>query len=250
MAPAPVRLMYLNSLPYTEANLQQPDLWATTTHPLFFPQHAPYANTSLHPIALDPVTAKPVRGSRLSMEDFVGLRNFCLDLFTQHIVPAMERRLQALSRQVNENRKGVKNVLKSFWRKPRGEEGGPPIVKGQVRYKFDRTEAQTLLLADSSFAIKDYETAASLYRFVREDFRSDKSLTHLAHTTVMLAVCQLAGEPNACYLGNTPTALAAAALRSAGHQREIVGHIEILAQCISNPVEVGAIECIFDFWPA
>eukprot|EP01041_Mallomonas_annulata_P002922 gene2922-5736_t len=235
MAPAAVRLLPLNSLPSSTPNLQQPDLWTQTTHPLFFPQHAPYLNTSIYEIALDPNTQKPIKGSRLSLEDFISLRTFCMELYLQDIVPAMEKRLQYLSKQVNENRKGVKNVLKSFWRKPREE--GQMSVKGQAKYRFDRSEAQVLLLADASFAVKDYETAAAMYRLAREDFRSDKSVTHLAHTTVMLAVCQLAGEPNACYLGNSTTALAAAALRSAGHHREICGHLEVLSQCIMGTME-------------
>ena len=53
-------------------------------------------------------------------------------------------------------RKGVKNVLKSFWRKPR-EEGsalGGGTGTGIVRYRFDRIESQILLLADTCFLIK------------------------------------------------------------------------------------------------
>ena len=50
----------------------------------------------------------------------------------------------------------MKNVLKSFWRKPR-EEGsalGRGTATGIVRYRFDRIESQILLLADTCFLIK------------------------------------------------------------------------------------------------
>ena len=50
-------------------------------------------------------------------------------------------------------RKGVRNVLKSFWRKPR-EELPVPSVAGGLRYKIDRIEAQILLLADTCFIAK------------------------------------------------------------------------------------------------
>jgi hypothetical protein len=61
-----------------------------------------------------------------------------------------------------------------------------PLV---VRYKFDRPEIQTLYLADLSFVLKDYETAASMYRLVRDDFKADKSTLHYAHVTLMMAAC-------------------------------------------------------------
>ena len=53
-------------------------------------------------------------------------------------------------------RKGVKNVLKSFWRKPREDTPtlGSGTGTGAVRYRFDRIESQILLLADTCFIIK------------------------------------------------------------------------------------------------
>lgn len=71
----------------------------------------------------------------------------------------MERRLVFLHKTVSDSRKGVKNVLKSFWRKPRDE--GLNFVKGGVRYRYDRIETQILLLADMSFMIKVQCTVSS-----------------------------------------------------------------------------------------
>ena len=69
----------------------------------------------------------------------------------QDILPALEHRLTILSKAVSDNRKGVKNVLKSFWRRPREES---THSKGESRYRYDRIESQILLLADTSFVVK------------------------------------------------------------------------------------------------
>jgi len=51
LSPSVVRLLCLNSLPAESPNLQQPDLWADSRHPLFYPQHAPTADPSAnHPL--------------------------------------------------------------------------------------------------------------------------------------------------------------------------------------------------------
>ena len=66
----------------------------------------------------------------------------------------MERRIANLSKNVADARKGVKNVLKSFWRKPREESPSRVNGTGTLRYRYDRIEAQILLLADTCFIIK------------------------------------------------------------------------------------------------
>ena len=45
------------------------------------------------------------------------------------------------------------------------------------RHRFDRIESQVRLLADSAFLMRDYSTAASMYRMARDDFRSDRCET-------------------------------------------------------------------------
>jgi trafficking protein particle complex subunit 8 len=56
-----------------------------------------------------------------------------------------------LLRHVNESKRGVKNVLKSFWRRPRDNSSHQ---KGVARYRYDRIEAQILLLADAAFGMR------------------------------------------------------------------------------------------------
>ncbi len=188
--PAHTKLISINSFPSNAPNLQQPDMWTKHLIPKFFPNHSPSLK---QPLPVNPTTKQPVLGSRLSVEDFMKLREFCIWLFTDQILPILEKRLNYLTRQVNDSRKGVKNVLKSFWRKPRDE---TDTIKGGVKYRYDKIESQTLLLADLSFILKDYETALSNYRLVRDDYKADKSNLHYSHALMMSAICQMVYEPN------------------------------------------------------
>jgi|MDSY01.1.fsa_nt_gb hypothetical protein len=109
------------------------------------------------------------------------------------VVPAMEKRIMTLNATVSSTRKGMKNVIKSWWRKPRDAEDRSSTG---VEYRFDQIESQILLLADSAFVMKDYETALSMYRMVRDDFKADKALVHMGCCHVMIALClaMLEGE--------------------------------------------------------
>ena len=65
-----------------------------------------------------------------------------------------------------------------------------------MRYSCDRIESQILLLADTFFSIKDYETASSHYKLVKDDFKSDRSYMHYLHCNLMLAICHGLTDPN------------------------------------------------------
>jgi len=191
-----LKYLAINSQPPEIPNLQQPDIWSLHTVPLFFPHLAPQADPRDPATAIptNPVNHQPVLGCRLIMEDFVALREFCMSLFHQEILPCLERRISNLSKIVADARKGVKNVLKSFWRKPREDSPTRGGAAG-LRYRADRIEAQILLLADTCFIIKDYDTAMAMYKLVKEDFKADKSTLHLAHATLMAALCHMITEP-------------------------------------------------------
>ena len=191
-AAANTKLLTINSFPENTPNLQQPDMWSRFLAPRFFPENIPEnPNTKIQNLPINPTSGQPVLGSRLSMEDFMTLRNFCIDIYNQFIIPNIEKRLIYLNKQVNDNKKGMKNVLKSFWRKSREDEN----IKGQVKYRYDKIESQILLLADTSFMIKDYETAYNMYKLVKDDYKSDKSLLHLAHVYIMMSTCQILIDP-------------------------------------------------------
>lgn len=191
--PSRTKLLILNSLSPDAPNLQQPDMFSRCINPLFFSNSAPSMDKDA--ASINPIDGSYALGSRLSMEDFMTIREFCVDMYTNEIVSALERRINSLTKLVNENRKGMKNVFKSFWRKPRDDSTSP--LKGQIalRYKYDRIEQQILLLADTCFIIKDYETASSWYKLVKDDYKSDKSTLHLAHTQLMIAACTMLLEP-------------------------------------------------------
>jgi hypothetical protein len=219
-SPPHTRLLCVNSLSDSEKNLHQPDIWSRWQVPLYFPQLAPVVEV---PSSGDAISASS-KGARLSMEDFVNIRNFCVELYQLEIVPAMEKRIAALVRVVNENKKGMKNVFKNFWRKPREETA---MEKGSVRYRFDRVESQLLLLADMAFAIKDYDSAMSHYKLARDDFRADKSILHVAYTSMMIAACQIQLDP----------------MFNKG--KEFYSHLDALAQCLPSLTDTGHLIAFF-----
>lgn len=47
-------------------------------------------------------------------------------------------------------------------------------VPNALGVRFDRIESQIRLLADSAFVMRDYDTAAEMYRMARDDFKSDR----------------------------------------------------------------------------
>ena len=140
-------------------------------------------------------------GNCLSVNDRTLLRRFFSSLLINTVLPAMERRIAVLNAVVSERKKGVRNVLKSLWRKPKGEDeaGGSDTSlhtsASNVKYKFDQIESQTRMLADTLFLMEDYEAALSVYRLIRDDFKSDKSMSHYANVHEMMALCLYHLEP-------------------------------------------------------
>jgi len=179
------RLLTINSFPADYPNTSQPDVWSQFMVPLYYPHQLPSKAIRAD---LSVVTI----GCRLSAEDFISMRDFIVDIYTQWIVPSIERRILTMNKVVNDARKGMRNVLKSFWRKPRDDS---EAVKGGIKYRFDKIESQILFLADTSFSVRDYEAAVSMYKLVRDDFKADKSTLHIAYTTLMIAMCKLLMDP-------------------------------------------------------
>lgn len=83
--------------------------------------------------------------------------------------------MAALHAHVSEKRKGIKNALKSWWRKPK-EAAHSPAPTGSssvemVPYPLTTIEAQIRLLGDFCFLVRDWEMASSMMRLVKEDFK-------------------------------------------------------------------------------
>jgi hypothetical protein len=160
---------------------------------------------------------KGQKGNCLSVNDRVLLRRYFQTLLTTSLLPALERRIADLNAIVSERKKGVRNLVKSFWRKPKEETPPPSSHKksshnsnstststnsstlerssAAAKYRFDSIESQTRLLADTLFLMQDYEAALSTYRLIRDDYKSDKALIHYANVQEMMALCLYHTDP-------------------------------------------------------
>ena len=159
-----------------------------------------------------------IRGACLSPADKRAVRRYVANMVATGAIPALERRIAHLNAAVSNAKKGVKNVIKSFWRKPNktvdgllgsavaageynpngingegGEDGyGPQKEDGGARYRHDAIESQARLLADTLFLMRDYEAALSVYRLVKDDYRQDCSHLHHAAVLEMMVLCMYA----------------------------------------------------------
>jgi hypothetical protein len=138
-------------------------------------------------------------GNYLSVNDRVLLRRYFQSILTTALLPALERRISDLNAIVSERKKGVKNLVKSFWRKPKEEtasvssygrsSGSDDGGEDGVKYRYDSVESQTRLLADTLFLMQDWDAALSMYRLIRDDYKSDRALAHYASVQEMMALC-------------------------------------------------------------
>jgi trafficking protein particle complex subunit 8 len=133
-------------------------------------------------------------GAFLSSEDLGRLDAFVRDLALRFVLPALESRIFQLNEVVSAKKKGVKNVFKSWLRKPIDLSARTQLNNNNsssVTYRADSIQAQVRLLADTAFMVRDYELALEMYRLVRDDYKSDTSLLHAANTNEMIALCLL-----------------------------------------------------------
>eukprot|EP00586_Coscinodiscus_wailesii_P000359 CAMPEP_0172484228 /NCGR_PEP_ID=MMETSP1066-20121228/11600_1 /TAXON_ID=671091 /ORGANISM="Coscinodiscus wailesii, Strain CCMP2513" /LENGTH=1011 /DNA_ID=CAMNT_0013248591 /DNA_START=206 /DNA_END=3238 /DNA_ORIENTATION=+ len=148
---------------------------------------------------------KPI-GMLLSSRDKLAVRRFVATLLADGVLPALERRIYHLNGVVNNAKRGVKNMFKTLWRKPKDapSSGGgynvsayqttktpssPSSSQFEIKYSHDTIESQIRLLGDSLFLVKDYENALSMYRLVKDDYKSDKSTLHYASLQEKMAFC-------------------------------------------------------------
>ena len=168
--------------------------------------------------SISAVREKPVRGGCLSPSDKRAIRRYVANMVATGLVPAVERRIAHLNSAVTNAKKGVKNVIKSFWRKPKenilvnvsgysdgnNNSGGGNVQRNSnhntsdanVRYRFDTIESQTRLLADTLFLMHDYDAALSAYRLVKDDYKHDKANLHYASVQEMMVLCMHSLDPS------------------------------------------------------
>ena len=134
--------------------------------------------------------AGAARGCLLSPDDLKALQSFTLDLTQKSLLPDVERRMFNLNGHVTATRKGLRNTFKSWWRKPKPVMAAAPASQTMAAaYPWESTEAQIRLLADLAFVLQDYAFALSMFRLVREDYKSDKAWRHLGACLEMMALC-------------------------------------------------------------
>ena len=156
------------------------------------------------------VIKQPNRGICLSDTDKQAIRRFVANMVVTGLVPAVERRIANLNAAVSNAKRGVKNVIKSLWRKPKESiltnvSGYSDVQKesnnlqdpttSSVKYRFDSIESQTRLLADTLFLVRDYEAALGIYRLVKDDYKHDKAALYYASVQEMILLCMHMLDP-------------------------------------------------------
>eukprot|EP00804_Cyclotella_cryptica_P024493 CCRYP_017559-RA/>CCRYP_017559-RA protein AED:0.26 eAED:0.26 QI:1717/1/1/1/1/1/5/475/1401 len=161
--------------------------------------------------SLGNVPKRPIRGACLSDADKRAIRRYVANMVATGLVPAVERRIANLNAAVSNAKRGVKNVIKSLWRKPKeslltnvtgysdsqkesnnSNEQGPG---GLIKYRFDSIETQTRLLADTLFLMRDYDAALGVYRLVKDDYKHDKAILYYASVQEMILLCMHMLDP-------------------------------------------------------
>ena len=106
------------------------------------------------------------RGVYLSPDDLMSIKTFVARLVQDGVVPVITRKMEELHAHIASMKKGLKNALKSWWRKPRES---PPVqgkskswtqgVQATVQYPYASIEGEIRLLADLAFMVKvSYDT--------------------------------------------------------------------------------------------
>ena len=107
-----------------------------------------YPHLSFHCIAIAGGDGAPT----LCAEDRASLTSFLTTLVRSSVLPSLERVITVLSANVSDRRKGLRNVIKSFWRKDNTDRGGDSTI----RYRHDSLESCTSMLAWALMQGRDY----------------------------------------------------------------------------------------------
>ena len=112
-------------------------------------------------------------------------------MISSSALPSLERRIASLNVDVTNAKKGVKNMLKGFWKSGSSSSsssnsshagGGSGSsantstsyitnANGTRRriYRYDSIETKTRFLGDTLFLLMDYESALTIYKLVKDD---------------------------------------------------------------------------------
>ena len=207
-----VRVLRLNSYSATTCeSAGQPDLWSScmsysasmranercsegSDTPPVLPPRPAHSTTVVGGSATNGKKENSTRrGGRLSPEDMINVQNFMSDLIQNVVVRQIESRIFSLTASVAKSKGGVRNALKSWWRKPKENTSQSRTSNGDVLlYESSSVESQIRLLADLLFMVQDYDNAHHYYEMVKTDYKTDKAWLHHASCSMMLALCGFA----------------------------------------------------------
>jgi trafficking protein particle complex subunit 8 len=150
-------------------------------------------------------------GHCLTVGDRARIRKYIQHLISNAVIPSLERRVSDLNLIVNDRKKEVKNVLKNLWggntrNKPGYGEQQDDNTNDlnhtnnvqsssnnqnntDIIYKYDSIESQTQLLSDTLFLLRDYDTALSMYRLIKDDYKQDRNWVYYGSVQEMMALC-------------------------------------------------------------
>lgn len=138
----------INSL--QEESTNQPDLWShhfdlriRDTEPQQYRESMPKGSCL---------------GGFLSDEDLGGLQRLMTQLIRRKLLIYLENKLYSMQLNVANHRRGLKNAIKSLWRRPKSSEEGAHVMQNadqiaQASYTFSTVEAQLRYLSDTLFQL-------------------------------------------------------------------------------------------------
>lgn len=117
-----------------------------------------------------------IRGRSFSQNDRNAIKTTLKKLIEKQILPFIEKKIRNLEVSISNTKKGLKNQLKSLWKKPeRGENDG--LKDG---FKMNKEELEMRNLIDLAFVSQDYETAMNNTKYPYGDFKKCKAWRHAA----------------------------------------------------------------------
>lgn len=125
-------------------------------------------------------------GCCLSERDKDNIYDTFIEIILKIIVPYIENRIAILDASITLNKKGLKNTMKSFFKKNEK-------IENPNSYQMNFSESATRNLADILFLIQDYDQALQIYKLSTTDFKN-KSNKHHANALEMLIYSSILSE--------------------------------------------------------
>ena len=125
-------------------------------------------------------------GRYLSADDVEGVGSYVRTFVTKTLVPHMERKLFALSTQIYNTRKGLRNQFKSFWGR------STSTTTRETGHGHSSPESQIRLAGDLAYMVGDFDTALANFKLVHSDYKSQNALKRLASSYEAMAHVYLA----------------------------------------------------------